>query len=215
MRILESRLGPGHEKTLGAKDALARKLATLGSIPAEMGGEAKASNEAIALFEQVVDQGRRTGIPQPQAKLYLARSLMFRSAGHDLARAATLLKECSAEAQRYFRESDTYKFVLQLSQAQLSAMNKDYVAADRMLADMIAVADRSPQKSSGNAIIHEALIFRAFCSLQLKQATRARAQIEQAIAHDTKAFGADQLITRDAKRYLDELDRTGTITISD
>jgi hypothetical protein len=180
-----------------------------------MGGVKKLSDEAITLFGQVIDEGAKTGIPQPQAKLYLARSLMFRNGQDDLARAAKLLEECSTEAQRYFREDDTYRFVLRLSQAQLAAMNDKYVEADRMLADMIAMAVRSPQKSSGNAIIHEALIFRAFCSIELKQEAQARAHIEQAIAHDTKAFGANQLITLDAKRYLDELDRTGKITISD
>jgi serine/threonine-protein kinase len=215
VRILDGTLGPAHERTLAAKDALARKLVTLGSIAPEMGGDKRLSDEAIALFRQVVDRGVATGIPQPQAKLYLARSLMFRNGHDDLARAAQLLAECSTEAQRYFREYDTYRFVLRLSQAQLSAMNGNYLEADRMLADMIAVADRAPQKSSANAMIHEALIFRAFCSVQLRQKAQARARIEQAIAHDAEAFGADHLITLDAKHYLDQLDRTGTITLAD
>ena len=212
VRILEKALGPGHERTLAAKDALARKLVTPGSIPREMGGDEKLSDEAIALFMQVIDQGRRTGIPQPYAKLFLAQSLMARQRHDDLAHAAKLLEESDIEASRYFRDYDTYGFILRLSKARLATMKENYVDADRMLADTIAIADRTPQKSAGGAILHEALILRAFCSLKLRRRSQARLLLEQAIKQDTEAFGANHLITADAKRLLSELDRTGTIS---
>lgn len=208
LRITEKALGDSHDMTMRAKLNLAHKLAAAQMLAKDY----RASiDEAISIYDNLVRVGRIERLPQPSAKLHLARRLLERNGHGDTERAAKLLDECALEGRLYFGPHASYISIAQHAKAILLYRAKKYAEADRLFSEIIGRAKDVPQTAVANALVHESLVYLAFSSTLSGRKSQAKAYLQQDVAGSTKAFGADHLATREAKRYLEELERTGTI----
>ncbi len=96
-------------------------------------------------------------------------------------------------------------------QAKLAYRTRNYPEAERMFTDLIGSAKDASQTQVANTLTHNSLLYLAFSSIMTGHKAQARIYLQQSVAADTKTFGADHYVTREAKRSLAEMNRTGTL----
>jgi hypothetical protein len=212
--VLERTLGADSEPLLTTKAGFANLL--LDQLRDEH--EPQRAEEGFALLEAAIRGKRARGFSVAWDELFLAHDIVIQGRAERLPQAAALLRSAAADQRMNVAAGDLYPLELAQFQDKLLYRQGQRAQADRNFARRIEAnraflaapwVGRDSNDYGRGVTLHESLMYRAFYAYENCDVPRARTYLEQALAFDLRAYGADSVMSQTAKIYLSNL-RTRT-----
>ncbi|MEG3792408.1 serine/threonine-protein kinase [Lysobacter sp. CCNWLW3] len=197
LRICVTTMGPRHEITMRARNALSIRLMNL-PPRAQQAGDAAS---LLALATQNLEFKREAGLPTARETHILARALMLNGSRSDLPRAAALLDQTRADIDRYHAPDDLFSKLVAQTRTSLGYLLGRRAEADADFARLLA-ADRDDSSDLAGAGEHESFLYRALYAYETCRDRDAYALLERANALDLRRQGPDAYSTQESRAYL-------------
>ena len=198
---------PTHEHVQRAQRLLARRL-LLAAAGLSLKEKERNRNEAIALYEGILERADGSLPLHPQINLTLANALAQRAGRGDHARAKRLIEANRAVIAR-FPDGSYTRFLNEYMLVRLHFIERDLAGAEALVESLIGTLGDHQTSANNRTMLGSAFVLRAAIAQERADRQQTRAWLVRAHDHALATSGPQGGLTRASAVWLEDVDARG------